>query len=160
MWGKLHGIPSVIISDRDPRFTGKFWKELWRLLGIDLRMGSGYHPESSGQVEKFNQLLEQTLRCAVHQMAETRNGEDLLPVIEFAVNNTPNRTKGYTAFYFYYGFHPLHLLQLFTTPGETKNEFVVSFTSRLQGDFRAAMEQLHRAQEQMKKNADQHPQSS
>ena len=45
---------------------------------------------------------------------------------------------------------------MFTSPGETKNEFVVSFTSRLQGDFRAAMEQLHRAQEQMKKNADQH----
>ena len=60
--GKLHGISNVIISDRDPRFTGKFWKELWRLLGTNLRMGSGYHPESSGQVERFNQLLEQTLR--------------------------------------------------------------------------------------------------
>ena len=89
-------------------------------------------------------------------MAETRKWVDLLPVLEFAVNNTPNRTTGYTAFYLNYGFHPLHPLQLFTSPGETKNEFVVSFTSRLQGDFRAAMEQLHRAQEQMKKNADQH----
>ena len=44
---------------------------------------------------------------------------------------------------------------MFTSPGETKNEFVVSFTSRLQRDFWVAMEQLHRAQEQMKKNADQ-----
>ena len=148
--------PSIIISDRDPRFTGKFWKELWRVLGTDLRMGSGYHPESSGQVERFNQLLEQTLRCTVHQMAETRKWVDLLPVIEFAMNNSPNRTTGYTAFYLNYGFHPLHPLQLFTSSGETKNEFVVSFTSRLQGDFRAAIEQLHRAQEQMKKNADQH----
>ena len=68
--GRLHGIPSVLISDRDPRFTSKFWRELWRLLGTDLRMGSGFHPESSGQVEKFNQLLEQTLRCAVHQYGE------------------------------------------------------------------------------------------
>ena len=50
--GILHGIPNLIISDRDPRFTGKFWKELWRLLGIDLRMGSGYHLESSDQVER------------------------------------------------------------------------------------------------------------
>ena len=98
--GKLHGIPSVIISDRDHRFTGKFWKELWRLLGTDLRMGSGYHPELSGQVKRFNQLLEQTLRCIVHQMAETRKWVDLLPVIEFAVNNTPNSTMGY------YGFLP------------------------------------------------------
>ena len=38
--GKLHGIPAVIISDRDPRFTSRYWRELWRLLGTDLRMGS------------------------------------------------------------------------------------------------------------------------
>ena len=43
-FGRLHGIPSVIISDRDPRFTGKYWRELWRLLGTSLRMGSGFHP--------------------------------------------------------------------------------------------------------------------
>ena len=90
--GKLHGIPSVVISDRDPCFTSRFWRELWRLLGTDLRMGSGYHPESSGQVEKMNQLLEQTLRCTVHQLAETRRWVDILPIIEFSVNNTPNRT--------------------------------------------------------------------
>ena len=96
--GKLHGIPSVLISDRDVRFTSKFWKELWRLLGTNLRMGSGFHPESSGQVEKFNQLLEQTLRCTVHQLGETRNWLEVLPVIEFAVNNTPNRTTGYSHF--------------------------------------------------------------
>ena len=72
------------------------------------------------------------------------------------MNNTPNRTTGYMAFYLNYGYHPLHPLQLFTSPGEKKNEFVVNFTSKLQGDFRAAMEQLHNVQEQMKKNADQH----
>ena len=154
--GKLHGIPQVLISDRDPRFTGKFWRELWRLLGTDLRMGSGYHPESSGQVEKFNQLLEQTLRCTIHQVAKTRPWVDLLPVIEFAVNSTPNRTTGYTGFYLNYGFHPLHPLQLLDSPEHTNVESVVSFTSRLQGDFTVAKEQLHRAQQQMKQMADQH----
>ena len=97
--GKLHGIPAVIISDRDPRFTSRFWRELWRLLGTDLRMGSGFHPESSGQVERFNQLLEQTLRCAVHQYGKARRWTEVLPAVEFAVNNTPNRTTGYTAFF-------------------------------------------------------------
>ena len=57
-------------------------------MGQIIRMGSGYHPESSGQVEKMNQLLEQTLRCTMHQLAETRRWVDILPVIEFAVNNT------------------------------------------------------------------------
>ena len=154
--GKLHGIPQVIISDRDPRFTGKFWRELWRVLGTDLRMGSGYHPESSGQVEKFNQLLEQTLRCTVHQLAETRHWVDLLPVIEFAVNSTPNRTTGYTGFYLNYGFHPLHPLQLLDTSPQTNMEGVMSFTARLQNDFEAAKAQLNRAQQQMKHAADQH----
>ena len=92
------------------RFTSKFWKELWRLLGTNLRMGSGFHPESSGQVEIFNQLLEQTLRCTIHQLGETRNWVEVLPTIEFAVNNTPNRTTGYSAFYLNYGYHPLHPL--------------------------------------------------
>ena len=105
---KLHGIPQGIIGDRDPRFIGKFWRELWRLLGTDLRMGSGYSPESSGQIEKLNQLLEQTLRCTIHQVAKTRPWVGLLPVIEFDVNSIPNRTIGYTGFYLNYGFHPVH----------------------------------------------------
>ena len=118
-------------------------------------MGSGYHPESSGQVEKFNQLLEQTLRCTVHQLAETRQWVDLLPVIEFAVNSTPNRATGYTGFYLNYVFHPLHPLQLLDTSPQTNIEGVMSFTTRLQNDFAAAKMQLDRAQQQMKHAADQ-----
>ena len=68
------------------------------------------HTESSGQIEIFNQLLEQTLRCTIHQLGETRNWVEVLPTIEFAVNNTPNRTTGYSAFYLNYGYHPLHPL--------------------------------------------------
>ena len=152
--GKLHGIPSVIISDRDPRFTGKFWRELWRLLGTDLRMGSGFHPESSGQVERFNQLLEQTLRCTVHQLGETRRWVDVLPIIEFAVNNTPNRTTGYSSFYLNYGYHPLHPLQLLHSPQDTNIEAVTQFTSRMQRDFNVALQQLNRARTQMMHQTD------
>ena len=147
--GRLHGIPSVLISDRDVRFTSKFWKELWRLLGTNLRMGSGFHPESSGQVEIFNQLLEQTLRCTIHQLGETRNWVEVLPTIEFAVNNTPNRTTGYSAFYLNYGYHPLHPLQLVHSPEDTQIEAVVQFTSRMQKDFDVATQHLKRAREQM-----------
>ena len=147
--GRLHGIPSVIISDRDVRFTSKFWKELWRVLGTDLRMGSGFHPESSGQVEKFNQLLEQTLRCTVHQLGEGKNWVEILPVVEFAVNNAPNRTTGYSAFYLNYGFYPLHPLQLLHSTNDSYVENVVSFVSRLQGDFDRAQHQLRKARDQM-----------
>ena len=154
--GRIHGIPSVIISDRDVRFTSRFWKELWRVLGTDLRMGSGFHPESSGQVEKFNQLLEQTLRCVVHQLGEGRNWVRMLPSIEFSINNTPNRTTGYSAFYLNYGFHPLHPLQLLHSTTDSRVESVVSFVSRLQDTFDRAQQQLLRAREQMIQQEDQH----
>ena len=154
--GRLHGIPSVLISDRDPRFTSRFWKELWRLLGTDLRMGSGFHPQSSGQVERFNQLLEQTLRCVVHQYGERRRWTEMLPIIEFAVNNTPNRTTGYSAFYLNYGFHPLSPAQMLGNRNETNNEAVQQFTLRLQNDFQVALQHLHKAGEAMKKSADRH----
>ena len=154
--GKLHGIPSVLISDRDVRFTSRFWKELWRLLGTNIRMGSGFHPQSSGQVEIYNKLLEQTLRCTIHQLGETRNWVDLLPSVEFAVNNAPSRATGYSAFYLNYGYHPLHPLQLFHSPEDTSIEAVAQFTSRLQQDFAVATQQLKRAQEQMAHQTDPH----
>ena len=125
-------------------------------MGTDLRMGSGFHPESSGQVERFNQLLEQTLRCTVHQLGEGRNWLDILPIIEFSINNTPNRTTGYSAFFLNYGFHPLHPLQLLHSATDSFNEGVTSFVSRLQGTFDRAQQQLTRAREQMIQQEDKH----
>ena len=78
----------------------------------------------------------------------------MLPAIEFAVNNTPNRTTGYSAFYLNYGFHPLHPLQLLHSPEETRNEAVVQFTSRMQSDFQAAGQQLNQARQQMMQQTD------
>ncbi|CAI7887829.1 unnamed protein product [Closterium sp. NIES-53] len=51
-----HGIPTTLISDRDPKFTSKFWKELMSLMGTRLAMSSAYHPQSDGQTERLNQI--------------------------------------------------------------------------------------------------------
>ena len=48
---QLHGLPEVIISDRDPRFTGKFWRSLFDLLGTDLRFSPAFYPHTDGQSE-------------------------------------------------------------------------------------------------------------
>ena len=77
------------------------------------------------------------------------------PVVEFAINNTPNRTTGYTAFFLNYGYHLLSLAQMLSSTSETKNEAVNHFASRLEADFQTALEQLNRAGEMMKKYADQ-----
>ncbi|CAI7835283.1 unnamed protein product [Closterium sp. NIES-53] len=60
----IHGIPATLISERDPKFTSKFWKELMGLLGTKLAMSSTYHPQTDGQTERLNQVVEQLLRTA------------------------------------------------------------------------------------------------
>ena len=64
---RLHGLPEVIISDRDPRFTGKFWESLFDLLGTDLRFTTTYHPQTDGQSERMIQTLEYFLRPYVER---------------------------------------------------------------------------------------------
>ncbi|CAI7925897.1 unnamed protein product [Closterium sp. NIES-53] len=51
-----HGIPTTLISDRDPKFTSNFWKELMSLMGTRLAMSSAYHPQTDGQTERLNQI--------------------------------------------------------------------------------------------------------
>ncbi|GJP85496.1 hypothetical protein CLOP_g15589 [Closterium sp. NIES-67] len=58
-----HGIPTTLISDRDPKFTRKFWKELVSLLGTKLAMSSAYHPQTDGQIERLNQIVKQSSPC-------------------------------------------------------------------------------------------------
>ena len=60
------GMPRKIISDRDPRFTSKFWRELFYLAGTMIAMSSAYHPQSDCQTERTNRTLEGILRAYVN----------------------------------------------------------------------------------------------
>ncbi|POM69669.1 Pol protein [Phytophthora palmivora] len=59
---RYHGLPEIIVSDRDPRFTGAFWDTLFQLLETKLMMSTADHPQMDGQTERVNRLLEDTLR--------------------------------------------------------------------------------------------------
>ncbi|CAN6483877.1 unnamed protein product [Victoria cruziana] len=62
---RLHGIPSAIISDRDPQFTSRFWKAFQKALGTQLKMSSAFHPQTDGQSERTIMTIEDMLRACV-----------------------------------------------------------------------------------------------
>ena len=68
----LHGIPKMIISDRDPKFTGNLWKSLFKGLGTKLNFSSSYHPQTDGQIERVNIFLEDMLRIHVRDHPNKR----------------------------------------------------------------------------------------
>ena len=60
---RLHGVPRDIVSDRDSRFMSAFWGSLQRALGTRLHFSLAYHPQTDGQTEIVNQILEDMLRA-------------------------------------------------------------------------------------------------
>ena len=82
---RLHGVPSAIVSDRDPRFTSRFWEALQTALGTRLKFSTAFHPQTDGQTERTIQTLEDLLRACVLEFHGS--WDDHLPLIEFAYNN-------------------------------------------------------------------------
>jgi hypothetical protein len=95
---------SDIISDRDSRFTSEVWKEFLRLSGIQSRMSKAFHPQTDGQTERLNQTIEAYLRSFVN--TEQNDWVSLLPMAEFAYNNSTTTATGMSPFYANYRFHP------------------------------------------------------
>ena len=82
----LHGLPPCeLVSDRDPGFTAEFWQSVFRSLGTRLKMSTSDHPETDGQTERANRVLEEILRGYVHSFS---SWSEFLPTVEFAINNS------------------------------------------------------------------------
>jgi len=101
---KLHGLPTEIISDMDAKFSGEFWESLCKMLGVKRRISTAYHPQTDGQRERTNQVLEGYLRTLVNY--DQSNWYQLLPLVEHAYNNSATNAHKMTPFLANYGFHP------------------------------------------------------
>jgi len=97
----LHGIPKKIISDRDFRFTSRFWTSLQSVLGTQLKLSTTYHPKTDGKTERVNKVMEDMLRMYV--MDNQTQWEKYLPLVEFAYNNNYHSSIGMPPYKDLYG---------------------------------------------------------
>ncbi|RVW47357.1 Transposon Ty3-G Gag-Pol polyprotein [Vitis vinifera] len=98
---RMHGVPVSIVSDRDPRFTSRFWHSLQKALGTKLSFSTAFHPQTDGQSEKVIQVLEDLLRACILDLQG--NWDDHLPLVEFAYNNSFQASIGMAPFKALYG---------------------------------------------------------
>ncbi|TYK28231.1 pol protein [Cucumis melo var. makuwa] len=98
---RLHGVPVSIVSDRDARFTSKFWKGLQAATSTRLDFSMAFYPQTDGQTERLNQVLEDMLRACALEFPSSWNSH--LHLMEFAYNNNFQATIGMAPFEALYG---------------------------------------------------------
>jgi hypothetical protein len=150
-----HGVPSSIVSDRDPRFTSHFWQELWVLLGTKLAMSTTYHPQTDGQTERMNRLMEEILRSYVKDNSD--DWDEHLTAAEIAVNTSIQTSTNFTPFKLNYG-REMHLpLELAVgSSAKIKNPAAAESLQTMLKDRESARASIAKAQERQAHYADQH----
>ena len=113
-WFRRFGLPTSIVSDRDPRIVSHFWDALMRQLGVHLKLSSSSHPQTDGQSERNIQTLEILLR---HWVSATQtNWLRFLPELEFAFNSSTHSATGFPPFTTLQGFLPRSPATALTSP--------------------------------------------
>ena len=102
---RLHGLPKTVVSDQGTQFIAKFWKGLCKILKIEALLSTPYHPETDGQTERMNAILQQYLRAYINYLQD--DWEAWLHMAEFAANNQALETIGMSPFFATYGQDPL-----------------------------------------------------
>jgi len=154
---RYHGMPNKFTHDRDTRFTSHFWQEFFSLSGVSQAASSAYHPQTDGQSERVNRVVEDYLRH--YTDSQQSDWADHLIFAEFAINNSKHESTGFTPFFMNYGFHPT-LPQIFAiAPSSAKRARVPAASDLLeiiQKSIASAKVSLEKAQQRQKRYADEH----
>ena len=146
---KLHGLPESVISDRGPQFVAGLTRELNKMLGIETKLSTAYHPETDGQMERTNQELEQYLRMYINH--RQNNWAKWLAMVEFAFNNKVHTATKTSPFQVNYG---RELRMGFDIRKKGKNEKVEEFVKEMKERHEETKAALVKSQEEMKRQAD------
>ena len=106
---RLHGLPDSLVSDRGTQFTSGSSRALCKLVGITQNLSTSFQPQTDGQTERVNAILEQYLRGYINYQQD--NWTEILTMAEFAYNNTVSATTGITPFLALYGQHPRWIIK-------------------------------------------------
>jgi hypothetical protein len=107
---RLHGVPTSLVSDRGSIFTSHFWTALAELLGLQRRLSTAFHPQTDGQTERMNQILEQYLRIYCNYQQD--DWFNYISLAEFAINNAHQSSLKCSPFYANYGYNPTFSIDL------------------------------------------------
>uniref|UniRef100_A0A2N9F7T1 RNA-directed DNA polymerase n=1 Tax=Fagus sylvatica TaxID=28930 RepID=A0A2N9F7T1_FAGSY len=152
---KLHGLPMSIVSDRDSKFLGHFWRTLWKKVGTTLDYSTTFHPQTDGQTEVTNRSLGNLLRCLIGD--HPKEWEEILPIAEFAFNSSINRSTQHSPFEVVYGSNPASVLDLVPLPIPKKvHPKAEEFATILQQVHQQVKLKLEAANAKYKAAADQH----
>jgi len=146
---KLHGLPESVISDRRPQFVAGLTRELNKMLRIETKLSTAYHPETDGQMERTNQELEQYLRMYINH--RQNNWAKWLAMVEFAFNNKVHTATKTSPFQVNYG---RELRMGFDIRKKGKNEKVEEFVKEMKERHEETKAALVKSQEEMKRQAD------
>jgi len=146
---KLHGLPTDIISDMDVKFCGEFWESLFKMPEVKRRMSTADHPQTDGQTERTNQLLQGYLRTFVNY--DQDDWYQLLPLAQHAYNNSATNAHKMTPFFANYGFHPQ---TEWMKEREAHNPGATMYAHWMQDIHQQAKQTLENARESMKKYYD------
>lgn len=147
---RLHGIPQEIISDRGSVFTSRVWETICEELKITRKLSTAFHPESDGQTERVNQIMEQYLRAYCNYAQDNWRG--MLPYAEFAYNNAESATTNVSPFAANYGFNPAMDLETEWNPVERKEGS--NLLNEIRNIQRYLKQEIQIAQRRYKRNAD------
>ena len=147
---RFHGMPKSIISDRDTKFTSHFWKATFAAIGTELRMSTAFHPQTDGETERVNRVLEDMLRMYVNE--NQTNWNEYLPLVEFAYNSSYHASIRMTPFEAMYGYNcacPINFC-------DSKNNVEVSrqMLEKMQEELSRIRDHIRHAQKRQKKYYD------
>jgi hypothetical protein len=149
------GLPCKIISDRDSRFTSKFWSTLMKLLGVELGMSTAFHPQADRQSERTNQTVEIALRCFLGgDIQRYEKWAQYLPILEHEMNSTVSDSTGFTPNQLRFTMTPRGLADVLYHPMEGTSESAEEMAEDLRNRRDEARDSIKTAQRKQKQYYD------